>query len=395
MNILIISSYLPFPLYSGGQVRLYNLIKELSIEHKITLICEKRENQSDADIKEMENICSKVIAVKRRKQWTIQNILKTSISPHSFLFNGHLNSQMQLLIKKELTGNKFDLIHVETYYVYQNLPPTKIPVILVEHNIEYEVYSRFAERAPFLLKTFLNIDINKIKNEELYSWKKASKLVAVSERDQKVMEQAGFKASLVSNGVNPEKFSYKDIDSTFTQKTKKILFLGDFKWMQNRDSATFIIKEIWPLIKQKKHSDLKLWIVGRNIPENIKKLSDDPSIIFDEKSSNLSTEEIFNKAYMLLAPIRVGGGTSYKIIESMSTGTPVVITLLSASSMNLKDGIDAQVGKTAKEISSKAIELLDDQKKYSSISKNAREIIEKKYTWKAISKELDRVYKSV
>ena len=51
MKILMISSYLPYPLYSGGQVRLFNLIKELSGKHEITLICEKRKHQTDDDIK--------------------------------------------------------------------------------------------------------------------------------------------------------------------------------------------------------------------------------------------------------------------------------------------------------------------------------------------------------
>src|SRR4051812_17649149 len=70
MKILLVSSYLPYPLHSGGQVRLYNLIKELSAKHEITLICEKRSHQTAEDISEMAKICKKVITVPRRKQWS-------------------------------------------------------------------------------------------------------------------------------------------------------------------------------------------------------------------------------------------------------------------------------------------------------------------------------------
>jgi len=57
MRILIVSSFLPYPLFSGGNVRLYNIIKELSKKHAITLICEKRAYQTDKDIEEIRKFC--------------------------------------------------------------------------------------------------------------------------------------------------------------------------------------------------------------------------------------------------------------------------------------------------------------------------------------------------
>ncbi len=89
MKILMISSYLPYPLHSGGQVRLYNLIKELSGKHEITLVCERRPHQTSEDIKEVEKICKKVVTVPRRKQWSLENVLKSVFSSHSFLVTGH------------------------------------------------------------------------------------------------------------------------------------------------------------------------------------------------------------------------------------------------------------------------------------------------------------------
>ncbi len=393
MKILLISSYLPYPLYSGGQVRLYNLLKELSHDHKITLICEKRANQTNSDVKEIEKICEKVITVKRRKQWSIQNILKTIVSPNSFLVTGHTNGIMKLKIQEELDKNQFDLIHVETFYVVQNLPPTSLPIVLAEHNIEYLVYSRFVKNAPLLLRPFLTVDVNKIKKEEEYFWKKASKLIAVSEDDKKVMLRSGANVAVVANGVNPDQFSYKNLQVTLNQKEKKILFMGDFKWIQNRDTLSWIIREIWPQIKKgNPDSKIKLWVVGRHIPDSIKGLTNDPDIMFDQKSSSNSTEQIFQEAYALLAPIRVGGGTSYKILEALSVGTPVIITPLSAQSLGLKDSKEALIGETGKELADKTLLLLKDDDLYGKISKNGRALIEKNFTWKSIAKKLEEVY---
>lgn len=422
MKILIVSSFLPFPLYSGGQVRLFNLIKELSKNHETTLICEKRTNQTTDDVKEIEKICKKVIAVNRRKQWTIENIVNSGISSKSFLASGHTHKEMNKIIKNELAENVFDLIHVETYYVMQNLPETSIPIVLAEHNIEYQVYKRFVQNSPLALRPLLNLDIAKIKKEEEACWKNAARLIAVSKEDSSVMEQQGVNPIIVANGVDTVKFKSKIIHSTSSvqenqkSKIKKILFMGDFKWIQNRDAVKFIIEDIWPQIcshsgkrsaprisntenqrdpGQARMTDvfnIKLWIVGRNIPESIKKLTNDPDIIFDEKSSGMPTEQIFQDADVLLAPIRVGGGTSYKILESMSCGTPVVTMPMSAESIEATSNQDIMTGQTASELAEKTLELLGDEELYNKLAINGRKLIERKYTWKKIAGDLERIY---
>jgi len=404
MKILLISSYLPYPLLSGGQVRLYNLIKELSGTHEITLICEKRPYQTPQDISEVGKICKEVITVDRGKQWSLSNITKAGFSSHSFLFTGHTSSVFQQKIQEILDKNSFDIIHVETYYVMQNLmevlnnkqPIKNIPIVLVEHNIEYMVYQRFMDRAPVFIRPLLQIDISKIKKEEEFFWKKANALVGVSREDQTIMQQLGYQPFLVSNGVNINKFIFKNAEEKNEGKEKRILFLGDFTWIQNQDTAKFIIKEIWPLIKQQAITNdqqkIKLWIVGRKILSSVKNLSNDPDILFDEASSSLPTEKIFHHASILLAPIRVGGGTSYKILESMSSGTPVVTMQLSADALAAKDGINCMVGKDAKELAEKTIQLLQNNKLYDMISRSGRELVEKNYTWEEIGKKLEEVY---
>jgi len=397
MKILMVSSYLPYPLHSGGQVRLYNLIKELSGQHEITLICEKRPHQTSADISAMEKICKKVVTVPRRKQWSLENISKSSVSSHSFLVTGHTQQLMREKIEEALTAEKFDLIHVETFYVMQNLPVTPLPIVLVDHNIEYLVYKRFKDHAPFPMRPLLALDIAKIKKDEINAWKQATKVVAVSHEDKKVMEESSVHPALVSNGVNVDQFEFK---GSRNSKDKKILFIGDFKWLQNQDSAKYIIEEIWPLMNHESRimnqgTKFKLWIVGRSIPESIRSLTNDPDVLFDEKSSEKSAHEIFQEADVLLAPIRVGGGTSYKILESMSCGTPVVTMPLSAQAINAKDGEDIMVGKTAEELAEKTAALLEDKQLFETIAKNGRKLIEETYSWKNIAKELEAVYKGV
>src|ERR1035437_4744154 len=304
MKILMVSSYLPFPLKSGGEIRLYNLMKNIAEKHDITLICEIRDYQTDSDIKEVKKICKKVITVRRKKQWSTINILKTGFSMNPFLIVGHTSEAMKLAIKDELVRERYDLIHVETFYVYQNLPKVSIPVILVEHNVEYLAYERYVKLANPFLKLFFSLDVSKLKKKEEQAWRKVDKLIAVSNTERRLMKRADI--TVIPNGVDLNSFQFRS--SQNLPEEKRILFIGDFKWFQNVDAAEVILKQIWPKITQKlaetkNKTDVKLWIIGRNIPDRIKSLAASKNIIIDENSKE-ETTEIFRRAYLLLAPIR-------------------------------------------------------------------------------------------
>lgn len=386
MKILIVSSYLPFPLFSGGQIRLYNLIKNLSEKHSITLVCEKRETQTQKDIDELSDICERVYTTERKKQWTGANILKTGISLDPFLVTGHKSSEMKKIISKLIKEEKFDLIHVETFYVMQNLPKTTLPIVLAEHNLEYKVYEKYVSKSLIIARPLLYLDILKLKRAEKSYWKKATKLIAVSEIEAKEM---GRSVEITPNGVDIDKFKMK---KNVKVKRTKVLFIGDFKWIQNRDSIVYIIKNIWPKVL-KNNPTAVLWVVGKKIPDSVKNLKDS-SIIFDENAPN-ETEKIFQEADVLLTPIRVGGGTNFKILESMSTGTPVITTLLGNEGIKAKENEEIIICDKPEEFSAKTSLLLTDDYLYEKISRNSRKFIEKNFDWKNISDKLDKVYENL
>ena len=400
MRILMVSSYLPYPLYSGGNIRLYNLLKFLSKNHKITLVCEKRPFQSEEDVREVEKICHKVITVERKKQWSAKNIVMTGFSLNPFLITGHTNKTMTKIIAEEIAKEKYDLIHVETFYVMQNLPVTSIPVVLVEHNIEYLVYKRFADKAKFFVRPLLYADVLKLKKKEEYFWERANKLIAVSNAEKDMMTRKD--TEVVPNGVDLGKFEFQVSESKFKDEEKRILFIGDFRWIQNQDCATFIIKDIWPkLIANKQISKmqmgngkLKLWIVGKNMSRSIKGLTNDDNVIFDDENQ-METEEIYRRSFLLLAPIRVGGGTSYKILEAMASGTAVVTTNLGMTGLEIRNNKEVLSAETPGKLAESVADFLTDKNLYGRIAKSAREFVEENYDWNKISKDLEKVYASI
>jgi len=390
----MVSSYLPYPLKSGGEIRLYNLLKHISLKHEITLVCEIRDYQTESDVEEIRKICKKVITIPRRKQWSTQNIIKTGLSMDPFLIVGHTSEEMKLAIRDELVRETYNLIHVETFYVYQNLPKVSIPVVLVEHNIEYLAYKRYADLASPLLKPVFYADVWKLKRKEEAAWQKVDKLVAVSNSERRLMKRAD--VSVVPNGVDLDNFTFRN--SQDIPNDKRILFIGDFKWFQNIDAAEMILKQIWPkinlkLTEAKDRTSIKLWILGRNMPDKIKNLATGKNIIIDDNNKD-DTSKIFKEAYVLLAPIRAGGGTSYKILEAMASGVGVVTTNLGLEGLDAKNNVHALASEHEDELANLVLGLVQDHSLYRKLTLNARKLIEEKYDWKIIAQKLDEIYMS-
>ncbi|MDP2632354.1 MAG: glycosyltransferase family 4 protein [Candidatus Curtissbacteria bacterium] len=391
MKILMITPYLPYPLVSGGQIRTYNLLKNLSTKHKITLASFIRNTDEGKYIKDLSPYCEKVITFKRRKAWSPINVLLSALTPFPFLVCIYFDIRVRAQIKKELEKEKYDLIHAETFYVMPNIPGTDVPIFLVEQVIEYLVYQRFVEGLPkwmFLIKPFLFLDVIKIKWWEKYYWKKAKRLAAMSQDDRDFIQnlEPKLKIDVVANGV--------DID--YFEKTKKkkpqnptVLFVGQFKWLPNRDATKFLVEEIWPKIKGE-IKNAKLWIVGRNPPKDILNFASD-NIRVDGGVEDIRLA--YGTSDVLLAPIRNGRGTKYKILEAMATRTPIVATKLAVEGINATNGKQALVAQTAEGLAVNTVKVLKDPKLGESLANHAYELVKKDYNWGKISDQLDKVYK--
>ena len=210
MKILMLTPYLPYPLYSGGQIRSYNLLKHLSVNHKITLFSFIREEKERVYAKSLKKFCQKVVLIKRRRAWDLRNIFLSILTPYPFLVAIYLSRSLRRRLTRELSSANYDLIHAETFYVMPNLPAVSAPVLLVEQTIEHLVYQRFVENFKFApLKPLLYFDVFKIKLWEKYFWQKASRLAAMSEADKKIMAKTvkDKPVDVVANGVDIDYFA--------------------------------------------------------------------------------------------------------------------------------------------------------------------------------------------
>ena len=392
MKILMLTPYLPYPLLTGGQTRSYNLIKRLSkLGHDITLFSLVKSDKEKKYVYELEKYCKEVRVFKRPgKPWTLTNIFKTGFSLFPFLVVRNWADGEKSAVGEKLKKENFDLIHAETFYVMPHIPETNIPIVLVDQTIEYKVYQHYVENYKFpLLKPLFYLDVAKLKFWELQYWRKASKVIAMSEEDKQTMisQVHTLNVDIVPNGVDTNYFSTKIIEKS---KDPVVMYLGNFTWLQNREAIDVLISRIWPRIKSEV-KNAKLWIIGK----------DAKNFFANLESKDVRVEEVedvrtaYQGAHLLVAPIYSGHGTRLKNFETFASGLPVVTTSIGIGGTDAEDGKEVIIRDKPEEIATAATKLLNDKVLYANLADNAKKMVQKKYDWDPIAKKLSRIYEEL
>ena len=388
MKILMLTPYLPYPLYSGGQIRTYNLLKHLSRKHEITLFSFIRDKIEVSYINKLKDLCTDVRVFVKRPPWSPTSLALSAITVYPLVVCMYLQKSLKKQIEELVSSQHFDLIHAETFYVMPNIPKGIIPTILVEQTIEYLVYQHFTETVRLSpLKFLMDFDVRKIRYWEETFWKRAKRVVAMSTPDKAEMKKIvpALKVDLVPNGVDTTFFK---MHSLWRAKNQTVLFVGNFKWLQNREAVEKLVCDIWPVVLAQK-PQAKLWIVGRSPPQKvINYTSDSIKVSSDVKD----IRQAYYQSNVLLAPIFGPGGTRYKILESMASGLPVVTTTTGIEGIGATNQKDVLISDDSKGLAAETVKVLTDKLLYIKLARNSRKLVEKRFSWGEIAKQLDTIY---
>lgn len=393
MKILMLTPYLPFPDSSGGQIRTLNLLKTLCKKHEITLVSLIKDDKENKNIEPLRKYCKKVLTFKRSATpWTLKNILKTGFSLDPFLIVRNFAPGVKEAVTKELETGNYDLVHAETFYVMPSIPKTTLPIILVDQTIEYLVYQHYTnETAPWFLKPLLQIDVEKMKYSERFYWRKATQVIAVSEADKKEMLklEPDLNVEIVPNGVNLDLFKKK---TDWNTSEKSILFVSNFKWLQNVEAANVLIKDVFPLVR-KRIKNVKLWIIGQHVPQNIIDIQDKDILIKSIPEEDIQTlVEAWHDASVFASTIKGPGGTRLKNLAAMASQVPIISTKVGVEGLKVKDKVHVLIGNTPAKISDLIVKVIKSPSLAKKLALATRKHVEENFDWRTIADSLDTLY---
>ena len=388
-KVLFVTYDFPFPITSGGKNRAYNLLKNTAQKAEIFLYSFVREDFFPDFIPEIESSGVKQVFVhKRKKLGTFSNIPQTILKNCSIFKALYYDRKVASELKKIIQDNHIDIIHFESSYTgfYINSPLSKMRVktVLGMENIEFKLYQDFAKTQKLYIRPFISYQANRLKKEELKMVKKADSVVTVTKEESDILfSLTGKESNVIANGIDPKMFSYQ-----FNQKIQNnILFVGNFSYFPNVDAVNFFYKNVF----EKLNKDITLTIIGKKVKEKFK--FNDKRIIMKDFVEDIVLE--YRNADVLIFPVRIGGGTNFKVLEAMSLGIPIVAysnRMEGLRAVNEEHFLEARSGD---EYIEQIKRLYGDTKLRETLTKNARYLIEKYYSWDNIGEELLNVWKKV
>jgi glycosyltransferase involved in cell wall biosynthesis len=161
----------------------------------------------------------------------------------------------------------------------------------------------------------------------------------------------------------------------------RLCFIGNMRTAPNTDAAVWFGREILPLIKRE-ISDIEFYIVGSEPSPRVRDLSKISNVHVTGKVDDIS--RYVHDAAVSVAPMRVGAGMQFKILESMALGTPVVATSVGMGGIACVPDEELLIGDTPADFARQVINLIKNPRFREEISKNAYQFILKNYTWEKV-----------
>ena len=195
--------------------------------------------------------------------------------------------------------------------------------------------------------------------------------------------------SVIPNGVDLEYFKP---DPAIEREPATLIVSGKMSYHANVNMAKFLVNEIMPRVWSHRN-DVKLWVVGKNPPREIKAFADHPAITVTGTVQDI--RPYLQRGTIAVTPVQYGAGIQNKVLEAMACGTPVVSSSLAVSAISITPEQDLCLADDPAQFAEVLIRLLEDPERQKKIGQAGRRFVETQHSWAAVTARLAQVYQEV
>ncbi len=385
MTVLWVTFGLPYPPDSGVRLRDFHLIREISKTARILLFC-LIPHGGESDAGELRNYCDRI------ETWE----MPSGFPPLQLFLSLPLGAWRNFYpeacsqIRAMALAERPDVVQIEhsllAAYIQAVPAGAGCSTLLSLHNVAFEQYRQMASLDCGLLKRIgYRIKSWIMQRTETHYIPSFDCCVTVScaERDLLRNLLPMTVPVVVENGVDCAAPRY------FNAPGAVLLFAGVMDYPPNGDAAVFFCRSILPLIRSRV-PDVKVLIVGHAPPVEVRALMNEPGVIVTGRVNDI--RPYYAQASIAIAPLRAGGGTRLKILEAMAQGRPVVSTSMGCEGLEVEDQVHLLIADDAHCFADSVTRLLLDWILYEKIAAAARSLVEQRYDWPVIGKQLLAAY---
>jgi glycosyltransferase involved in cell wall biosynthesis len=390
------------PADNGGKQRCYNIAMQMSLFADVDVVMQQDSSQvTKKDLEGFGSVNFFSAGTGEQKRINKKGIIRKILNAIVYRFKtGNFRDSadpmfllVQPVVGKLLKTKKYDFVvfehsHAMSIAKYYKKYRASSFFILDAHNVDHLLVNE--EHQVFPKHDFERM-VADIKERESNAKEYVSAVWTCSDYDAEIFKKindAGLNVTVIPNGVDTK--AKPMLPAKIKGPVSTLFFCGGLNTIANKSGIAWFLDNIWPILISKRPGAFRVIVVGTG--------EDQADLVSYHKLENVAflgkvkdIEPIYEDADITIAPLTVGSGTRFKILESLSFGVPVVATSKAAEGVDYENGRHLFIADDVEIFASRIIELTADDQLKEKMKQEGRIFVEKNFDWLVIGKKMEQM----
>ncbi len=394
MHVMFISLCYPWPLNSGGNIRNYHLVRHLAQRHDVTLVSllyGAKPGFRDTD-SPLRRWCRRVITLNWREviserdrrrfhpfgplRQRLWNLVVWQLSSEAAVWAGPRLVDPLRRIRREVRP---DVTWVDRSYIAEAAKKAGFENMTVDvDDVLCGMRWRELRRSSWYKSKPLHyLDLLKLAWYERSLPARFDRIVLCKREDAAWFPSGRRNVFVVPNGTT----LVPPCDPQ-AEEAESLVFVGTLGYSPNHDAVTHFVRDCLPPIRAARPA-ARFTAVGREPEEDLLDLADGAAVTIAADVPDV--RPYYERASVVVSPLRLGGGTKLKVLEALAHRKPLVASSHSVEGLDLRPGVDFELADSPAEFARACTNLLSNPERRRSLAAAGCERVAARYDWNAIA----------
>ncbi len=386
MHICFLTPRFPYPPLKGDSARVYDQLRTLQRDHQVSLISIAETPVSGDDLARVQALCHDVRVVPLSRLRAVGNVVGGLASREPLQVRYYQTPAVWRQLAQVLASGRVDVIHATLIRMLPYVWSLTQPPVLVDliDSLSLNLASR-SRQAHGLRRMAYALEYRRVQAYERAATRRFAALVVQSVADQQTLGSPN--VSVLPNGVDETRFPFCD---PADRESQTLVFVGNMGYQPNEEAALWFAEAVWPRLRGR-YPALVWEIVGANPGARVRALATaDNGITVRGRVADVT--QYLGRATVAVCPMQSGSGIQTKVLEALSTGTPVVTTQLANRGVQAQPDRDLCVADTPTDFAAAIGRLLDDPATRSRLGAAGHMFVERHFQWQGHVRRLVDLY---
>lgn len=408
LRILFLVPQWPYPPRQGTALRNFHLIRGAAQHHLVDVFAFATSDEAPAADDPLVALCRRVVTAPPPTRSLMRRALDTLTQPLPDMALRLASPDATETVRALLAEGGYQVIQVEGIemaryaWLAGSGPGGRPRVIFDDHNVEYRLQQRAALvdlRRPtrWIGGVYSLVQWAKLWRYERDVCRRADAVLAVSREDGAALARLApsTPVHVVPNGVDVAAWTPRPSPPVYPAEPPALVFTGKMDYRPNVDAVLWFVQEVLPYITARQ--PVVCYVVGRDPHPRLERLRGRADVVITGAVADV--RPYVWQAAVYVAPLRVGGGTRFKLLEAMAAGTPVVSTSLGAEGLGVTSGRELILADEPRAFAQAVLDLLADRQadgtRIRALTQAAREFVATRYDWSRIVPTVWEIYEGI